>query len=233
MTETAFLFNLQQFADGEGDGSGGEGGSSGAEGSGTGSGSGGSGTAEEKIYSEKHVKKVHDENAAYRHKIKEYEAKEKAREEAEAAAAAEKLEKDGEYKKLADAAEKRAKKAEAIAAEKIVTQQRKTIRTEAKALLIAEGIIDPDDVALLDLSKVTWDEDADEPDGVEELVKAFKKAKPAKFKGDTETTTTETKRRATTTTPAGKGPSNIGGVDYRDKTTAETDKAWGAKFVKS
>jgi len=158
---------------------------------------------DDKIYTAKHVKKIHEENAERRLKVKELEAKLQEIENEKAIAAAKKLEEDGEFKKLADEARKDAEKARKEAAAKIEAQQRKTIKNNAKALLIKEGIIDEDDVALLDLSKVQWDDDADEPTGLDDIVKAFKKSKPAKFKSsEISEEGSGAKGRAKTTTPS-------------------------------
>jgi hypothetical protein len=183
--------------------------------------------SDQKIYTENHVKKIHQENAERRLKIRELEARLLEIDEAKAQEAAKKLEQDGEFKKLAEEAEKKAKKIEAEAQQKIQAQQRKAIKTHAKALLISEGIIDTDDVALLDLSKVEWDENADEPSGLEDLIKAFKKAKPAKFKSNEEEAPAPKARAKTTTPSSATGTGQTKGKSAWDMTPAEFKQAWG------
>lgn len=232
MSETAFQFDLQLFADGDGDGGGsGEGGNV----DGDPAGEGGNEDrkvdfSDPKIYGEKHVKSIHDENARFRHQNRELTKKLKEYEEANAAADAKKLEENGEFKKLADEAEKRARKAEKESAARIENMQKKTIRMNARALLVAEGILDADDVALLDFSDVSWDDEADEPKGLEAAVKAFKKAKPGKFKAGDGTGSADPgkdgdpgNKRAQNFIPSGQG-NNGKGEDARN---------WDDKRLKS
>lgn len=194
-----------------------------------------------KFYPEKHVTGLYDENAKARLKNKELTEKLKAIEDAQAEAERLRLEQAGEHKKLADEADKRAKKAEKAAQEVVENVQRKAIKTAVRAELIREGILDPDDVALLDLSKVTWDGDSDEPSGIEAIVTAFKKSKPAKFKGDGDGdggngngNSNEQKRRANMSAPGSNGPPRTNTKDYRDRSIKDDDvnADWNAKFVK-
>jgi hypothetical protein len=182
-----------------------------------------------KTYGEEFVQDLYQKDGAKRLKIKELEDQLKVIETEKEAAAQKKLEEEKEYKKLAEAADKRAEKVAKEAATKVESQQRKTIRTEARARLIEAEILDPDDVDLLDLSKVTWDDSADEPEGIDALVTAFKKAKPAKFK---QAESTPGNGRARQTVPVGNGMNKQTGIDYRNMTTEETDKAWKAKYIK-
>lgn len=217
--------------DGAGAGDNADGGSSGDKG-GKGSVSGDK-SNDSKLFPEEVVHELRAENGKHRIEKQELRVKLKALEDAADAASAAKLAEEKKFEELAAAEKKRADKAHSDAKAIVEDQRKKTIRTAAKAELIAQGVIDPDDVALLDLAKATWDDDAGEPAGVTELVAAFKAAKPAKFKVADDAAGG---KRAVTSTPGGTGNKGGGkGINYLDPaiTDREVNLAWAAKHVRS
>ena len=119
-------------------------------------------------FSREYVHELREENKASRVAKMEAESKVKAAEELAA-------------KHLADA-ETKTKAIEAAANDKI-------LRSELRALAREAGILDIDDLKLLDVSKLKIDDDGNVT-GAEDLIKAFKEAKPYKFKELTSTSAT-------------------------------------------
>lgn len=95
----------------------------------------------------------------------------------------------GEHEKIA---ETERKKREALE-QKIETDKQtarvRDFKRELRVQAAQAGILDVDDVALIDITDAAWDEDG-EPSNAAELLAAFKAAKPGKFKtagsGDTD-----------------------------------------------
>lgn len=114
-------------------------------------------------FSREYVHELREENKGYR--IKHQEAVEAGKKIQEAAEAA--------TKKAQEEADAKVSAATAAANERIV-------RAELKALAVKEGILDLDDLKLIDVAKVKIKDDG-ELEGAEDVIKAFKEAKPHKF----------------------------------------------------
>jgi hypothetical protein len=196
-TVEPFRFNLQQFAD------------DGVETTETVTLEPETSTAE-KIYSADYVQKITQENKNRRLRERELEERlakmsEIEKEltkfrEAESDRERKRLEEAGEYKTLAQKAddERRAYAEEANA--RVQASRRLAIEAKAEAALIRLGIKDPDDVRLLDLDRVEWDDERRAPKNLDDIVEAFHKAKPDKFGTNEQPSSVE--RRAVTTTPS-------------------------------
>ena len=118
-------------------------------------------------FSKDYVRELREENKGWRLKASEHE---QAAKDAAAAVTAAKAEAD-------------AKIAEATTA-----AQARIIRAEIKAAAVKAGMIDMDGLKMLDLSKLTLNDDG-EVDGADALLEAAKKVKPYLF-GDAKTSST-------------------------------------------
>lgn len=136
-----------------------------------------------KTYDQAYVTRL--ENEAAKHRLAA-DAAAKERDELKAyrdAREKEELEKKGEYDKaLAKLEADRKADAEKHAAE-IAKRDRNALLAEAKVLAIKAGIIDPSDVASLDLADLRMDE-AGNVAGLDKKIEELKASKPHWFKGD-------------------------------------------------
>ena len=113
------------------------------------------------------------------------------REENKAARVA-KLEAEGKVKAAEDLAAKHLTDAEAKTKTIESDANDKVMRAELRALAREAGILDLDDLKLMDVSGMKVDKDGNVT-GAAELIKVFKEAKPYKFKEVTSTSSTVTK----------------------------------------
>lgn len=114
-------------------------------------------------FSREYVTELREENRSYRLRAQEAELKARAAEETALKAKAE----------AEAAAESRIKETVSLADQRI-------IRAELKALAVKEGLIDLDDLKLINLNGISLDENG-EVQGAEELMKQFRAGKPHKF----------------------------------------------------
>lgn len=200
--DTVFHFDLQMFAEGDAGGGGATDGGTG--GSGAAAGGAAAGTSQQQqqgaAQQQGHVEPAQPQSrndrvgrmeidTEYFNRVKkerdEAQAKNRKFEEEQAAAERKRLESQGEYQRVAEMAEKRARDAEERIAAKARAAEDRAVLAELKARAAAEGIIDLDDVRLIDRSSITVDENSGNYIGLDDLVSRFKQAKPHKFKSAT------------------------------------------------
>jgi hypothetical protein len=135
-----------------------------------------------------------------------------------------------DQKKVAELAEKRAIAAEKKLAETTENANKRLISTELRSLAREAGIVDIDDIKLLDAKDVTVDDDG-EVIGAKAIIDAFKAAKPHKFKaadgGNTNKGGNDEagKKRTPSTNTNAAGTK----TDFSDKSTVDDtafEKAW-------
>ncbi len=134
----------------------------------------------EKLYKEKHVKDLRSEAQKNRERAEAAEAELRKRDDAAEAERLEKLKNEKKFEELAESERKKREKAEKDAADKVAARDARVIKAEVKVLAKAAGLIDPDDVELMDLGSVKLDEN-DAVVGADKVIEAFKKSKPHKF----------------------------------------------------
>ena len=170
-----------------------------------------------KTYDQAYVTRL--ENEAAKHRLAA-DAAEKERDELKAyrdAREKEELEKKGEYDKaLAKLEADRKADAEKHAAE-IAKRDRNALLAEAKVVAIKAGIIDPSDVASLDLADLRMDETG-KVAGLDEKITELKASKPHWFKGDEDDKATKAAAKA-----------QRAGASSAASTAAKTDIDWATK----
>lgn len=173
-------------------------------------------TGAEETISKKYAEELRRENQKFREGFensqKELAELKKFREDTEV----DKLKSEKKFEELADKERKAREKAEHDAADRVSAYERRAVKAEVKALALAAGIEDPDDVELIDLSAIKFEND--KIVGAEKVVEDFKKAKPHKFKSDQQ----QRGRGGLGTDNPGKG-GNAGEVDARKMPQADFD----------
>lgn len=113
-------------------------------------------------------------------------AQAKLREIEEKQSAAEKvrLAEQGEFKKMAEAAESELQKAKAASDEQRKSYEGRLLLREVRAVAASEGLENLADAKFIDLSGVEYDADKDEVAGVIDAVRKFKAEHPRFFKAD-------------------------------------------------
>ncbi len=142
-----------------------------------------SGSAEPKTYDQAYVTRLTNEAAESR---KQSEALAKERDELAAFKAQREkadLAAKGEYDKAVAKIESEKKALEKKNADDIALRDRRFVLSEAKAAAIKAGIIDPNDVATIDIADLRIDENGSVA-GIDEKIVALKAAKPHWFKPD-------------------------------------------------
>lgn len=132
----------------------------------------------EEKFSREYVERLRKEAKDAKDKAKQLEDAQATRERDDAKA------KD-DQKKLAELAEKRAKEAEDKLSKATESTNKRLVAAELRSLAREAGILDIDDIKLLDTKDVTVDDDG-EVIGAKAVIDAFKTAKPHKFKGTTD-----------------------------------------------
>ena len=150
-------------------------------------------------------------------------------EKAHADAETKRLADEGKFKEIADAAEKKAEKAERDAQKTIETSNQRIIRAEMRAQASAAGLIDADVIALIDMATVKLDDKGDVV-GAKEAVDAFKAAKPHFFKPESLTPGTPTPTPGTPFIPPASG--TPGGTPNAQKDAYGMDRAEYAREMK-
>lgn len=169
----------------------------------------------EPIHNKKYLDELREENRKRRENeeklAKERDELQKFKEETEA----QKLKDEKKFEELANKEKAAREKAEKDAAEKVTAYERRAIKAEVKSLAIAAGLEDPDDVELIDLSSIKYEDD--KIVGADAVVEEFKKAKPHKFTDD------KSKRgRGGLSTGGNPDPGGKKGeVDFRKMTAAD------------
>lgn len=165
---------------------------------------------DDQLYSKKYVEDLRRENKRYR---EGYESREN--ELTELRSYREKADRDRSaaderYKTEIETERGARATAEATAKTALDAAHARLIRAEVRALAVAAGIEDPDDIGLMDLSGIALDGDAVK--GAAEAVEAFRVAKPHKFRP-------RGLRVDKTQTPAPSG--KPGDLDARDLSDAD------------
>lgn len=172
-----------------------------------------------KTYDQAYVTRL--ENEAAKHRLA-HDAAAKERDELKAyreAREKEELEKKGEYEKiLAKAESDRKADAEKFASE-IAKRDRNALLAEAKVAAIKGGIIDPSDVASLDLSDLRMDESGNIP-GIEKKIAELKTAKPHWFKAEQDEKAAKAARLGASTAAGNAAKTD---VDWATKSQADID----------
>jgi hypothetical protein len=133
----------------------------------------------ERLYKEKHVKDLRSEAQKSRERAEAAETKLRERDEADETERQKKLKDEKKFEELAESERLKREKTEKDAADKITAAERRIIRAEVKALAIAAGLLDADDIDLIDLAALKIEND--KVIGAEKVVEDFKTAKPHKF----------------------------------------------------
>ncbi len=141
-------------------------------------------------------------------------------------AEADRLKEQGEFQKLAEAAEKRAAQREQELADLKASHQADRVRLKLEALAGVAGMFDPEDISHIDLSGVSLD-DSGAVVGAKEAIDALKVKKPYLFKPEK---VEPDGKRTTPVIPVingdpGPGPRNAASMD-----PAEFKKAMFEKF---
>jgi hypothetical protein len=161
----------------------------------------------------------------------------KALEDAAAQREADEAKAKDDQKKVAELAEKRAKEAEKKLADATANTNQRLIRAELRSLAREAGILDIDDIKLLDVKDVTVDDDG-EVIGAKAAIDAFKAAKPHKFKTAADTSANEGdkgdkggKTEGAKITPGTNNRAQGKPTDFSDKTV--TDEAFEDAWSKA
>jgi hypothetical protein len=135
------------------------------------------------------------------------------------------LEEQGEFRKIADAAEKRALAAEHRAEEIKAQANERYKMAELKSLAVTLGITDPDVVKLADLSGVSVD-DSGALVGGREAIEAFKASKPHFFREAKAEPQLTTRGRPIPPAPSTERPTTPDARKLDDKTFDELWKGY-------
>jgi len=132
------------------------------------------------------------------------------------------LQDEKDFKGLAEKEKKRADDIERQFNQFKDSASKRSANTELRAEAREAGILDVDDISLIDASGIKVDDDGNVT-GAKEAVEAFKTSKPHKFKTEGESTPeSKTKPRTPNPNPNAKGIKK----DAKDMTGDEFDNAW-------
>lgn len=134
-----------------------------------------------------------------------------------------------DLKKRLDAYEKRDREREKETAERLSAANRRFVLSEAKRLAKEAGIIDVDDVTVLDLSELRVDED-DNVNGLSDMIDQLKEAKPHWFKSAKDAVVDQRDKTKTVVTPDRKDGADTG-KDWKTASKDEVSKTLRAYGV--
>jgi len=177
-----------------------------------------------KQYDEAYVLRLRKDKQKAEERARDLERAQQAREQKE-------LEEQGKHQEIAEKERKERERLENELKETRTRTQMRILKTKLETYAAQLGILDLDDIELINTAQAEFDEDG-EPLNAKELVEAFKAKKPAKFRGDEPAGKggEPPQKKAADMPPVGKGArGERQTVDYLRATKEEADAAW-ARF---